>query len=193
MGKHRDAAKTRERILLAAQQVVLTDGVAHLTLEAAAERAGLSKGGVLYHFKTRNDLVTAMVERVASRFDLGVEACRLRRPDEPYICAYLDEGLAETTHPETVHEERVGAALIAAIAAHPELLAPLREAFAGWQRQIEADAPDPVVATVARLAADGLWLCELFGIDGITPDLRRRVATHLTDMVTRPVTTTTKS
>jgi len=79
--------------------------------------------------------------------------------------------------------ERVGAALIAAIASQPELLATLRSAFAGWQGEIERDSADAVTATVARFAADGLWLCELFGIDGLSPAMRDEVRLRLLGMV----------
>ncbi len=179
----RTAAATRELIVLAAQDVVLSDGVARLTLEKAAERAGVSKGGVLYHFRTRNDLVAAMVERLAERFESGLVACHEAWPDKPFAHAYVEECLAEVTDADEAHEERVGAALLAAIAAEPALLGPLREAFDGWQRQIEGDAADPVGATVARLAADGLWLCELFGIDALTPAMREQVTARLRAMV----------
>ena len=67
------AEDTRERILFGAEEVVLRDGVAHLTLEAAANEAGISKGGILYHFGTRAALVAAMVERLSSRFDEDLE------------------------------------------------------------------------------------------------------------------------
>jgi hypothetical protein len=42
-------ADTKRRIVDAAEEVVLRDGVARLTLDAAAAEAGLSKGGILYH------------------------------------------------------------------------------------------------------------------------------------------------
>ena len=43
----RAGSATKGRIIDAAEEGVLRDGVAHLTLEAAAAKAGLSKGGVL--------------------------------------------------------------------------------------------------------------------------------------------------
>ncbi|MBL8931058.1 MAG: TetR family transcriptional regulator [Kineosporiaceae bacterium] len=179
MARKRDSATTRELILRAAEDVVIADGVARLTLEKAAARAGVSKGGVLYHFATRNDLVAAMVERLATRFQAGMDDVRAAHPHYSFARAYLEECLAAPAEGEPVpHEERVGSALIAAIAAEPALLAPLRAAFGGWQHQIEQSA-DPVAATIARLAADGLWLCELFGIDGLSPQLREQVAHRL--------------
>ncbi|WP_088316591.1 TetR/AcrR family transcriptional regulator [Kineosporia sp. R_H_3] len=178
------ALSTRERILEAAEDVVLTDGVSCLTLEKAAARAGMSKGGVLYHFRTKDALVEAMVERLTGRFDEGIRAHRELRPEPgEFARAYVEECLAEPVTDDDLRTERVGSALIAAIASQPELLGTLREAFAGWQHEIETDSVDPVAATIARFAADGLWLCELFGIDALSPQMRSAVRTGLLEMV----------
>lgn len=173
---------TRERILDAAEDVVLTDGVAALTLDQAAARAGMSKGGVLYHFPSRAALVSAMVQRLADRFDAGLAAHR--RDDGPgsLARAYVRECFAAPQGEDQQRAEQLGAAVLAAMACERDLLEPLRVAFAGWQREIEAEAADPVRATIARLAADGLWLCELFGLADLSPQLRDQVRAELEEM-----------
>ena len=40
----------------------------------------------------------------------------------------------------------------------------LQAAADGWQARLVDDGLDPVTATVLRLASDGLWLCDLFGL-----------------------------
>jgi len=175
------SATTRGRILTAAEDVVLSEGVAHLTLEKAAARAGVSKGGVLYHFPARSALVAAMVERLAAGYDDALAG----RPGGPagsgdaFARAYVDETFGEIATPRAERAQRLGAAVLAAMASEPELLAPLRAAFTRWQARIEQDSADPVPATIARLAADGLWLSELFGLGPLDDDLRRRVRAAL--------------
>ncbi|MEJ2578519.1 MAG: TetR/AcrR family transcriptional regulator [Kineosporiaceae bacterium] len=180
-------ASTRARILDAAEDVVLTDGVANLTLEKTADRAGLSKGGVLYHFPSRSALIAAMVERLAGQFDEGLRAQHTGSGPGALVRAYIAECFAPPQGEREQRGEQLGAALIAAVASEPQLLAPLQGAFAGWQQQIADDGIDPARATVARLAADGLWLCELFGLDGLTPQLREQVRLEL-DRMARPET-----
>ncbi len=172
----RDGATTKARIVEAAEEVVLRDGVARLTLEAAATEAGLSKGGVLYHFPTRDALVAAMVDTIVEEFERDIE--RLL-PDEPGPGAFTRAYLGSTTEPSAprpTREDRLGAALLAAAASEPALLAPLQRAADRWQERLEADGLDPAVATVVRLACDGLWLCDLFGIAPPTAALRAAVA-----------------
>ena len=177
------ADQTRARILTAAENVVLRDGVTHLTLESTAAQAGLSKGGVLYHFPSRNALVGAMVTRLIDSFhaDLADRQAADRAPGSftrAYVRATFDPG----SPPETERENRLGAALVAAATAEPELLAPLQADFADMQRGVQDDGIDAARATVARLAADGLWLAELFGLGPLDPGLRDRVAGVLIDL-----------
>ena len=43
----------RSQILDAAEAVVMRDGVRNLTLDAVAQQSSISKGGLLYHFPTK--------------------------------------------------------------------------------------------------------------------------------------------
>ena len=65
-------------------------------------------------------------------------------------------------------------------------MAPLRRAFDGWQARIEADGIDPARATALRLAADGLWLSELFGLAAPTGRLRRQLADEVMRLAATP-------
>jgi AcrR family transcriptional regulator len=179
---------TRDRILDAAESIVIRDGVARLTLDAAATEAQLSKGGVLYHFGTRDSLVSAMVERLTAAFDrdLDVAAAADQAAGEPtpgrYVRSYVRATVRPSETPEEVRRERAGAAVLAAMAAEPQLLEPLRQSFQRWHDRLVADEVDPVRATVARLAADGLWLVELFGFAPLDEPLRSQVAAYLTEL-----------
>ncbi len=181
------AGDTRRRIVDAAEEVVLRDGVARLTLATAAAQAGLSKGGVLYHFPTRDALVTAMVERMVVLFDEELIAAEAGTTGPGrFVRSYVAASFAPPDG-TTERYTRLGAALIAAVAAEPGLLAPLRDAFDRWQGRVDEDADgdrDASLATLARLAADGLWLSELFGLAPPAPRRRAAVAALLDGLVT---------
>jgi len=117
------ATDTRARIITAAEDVVLTDGVARLTLEKAAARAGVSKGGVLYHFPTRSALVAAMVARLTDDFDAAL-ARHQQHPEHPgrpggFVRAYVAESFALPQGELEERGERLGAAVLAAMASEP--------------------------------------------------------------------------
>lgn len=63
------AEGTRDRILDALEKLLLVNGVAQVTLEAVAAQAGVSKGGLLYHFPSKEALLAAMVRRLGERSD----------------------------------------------------------------------------------------------------------------------------
>ena len=164
--------------------MVLRDGVGHLTLEAAAHQAGLSKGGVLYHFPTRDALVAAMVARIIEQFEEDIAAYLPEEgaPGHGGPGAFTRAYVRATMAPISEGEERLGAALLAAAAAEPALLVPLQDAAESWQARLVDDGLDPTTATVIRMACDGLWLCDLFGLASPRGDLRAAMADSLESM-----------
>jgi TetR/AcrR family transcriptional regulator, transcriptional repressor for nem operon len=61
----RDPEKTRERILDAAQALILDHGFGSTTVDAVVNRAGITKGAFFHHFGSKSDLARALVERYA--------------------------------------------------------------------------------------------------------------------------------
>lgn len=167
----------RERLLDTAEDVLLGEGVGHLTLERVAAVAGVSKGGLLHYFPNKLALVRAMIDRLVEQMAIPVDA-------EPGAAAraFLI-GSVEPPHDRRL--ERVAAALLAAATLDPTLLQPLREWYEAFQRRLEGDGIDPVRATVVRLAADGWFLSRLFGLAPLSEPLAGQVRDHLIEMTRR--------
>lgn len=74
----REAGERRADLVRAAYRVMAADGVHRAPLDRVAEAAGVSKGLVLYHFQTKDNLVLAALEWVleatAARIHAAVEA-----------------------------------------------------------------------------------------------------------------------
>ncbi len=183
------AADTKDRILRAAEDVVIREGVSRLTLEGAAAEAGMSKGGVLYHFPTRAALVAAMVDRFVVSFDADLVAFGAEggKPGD-FVRAYVEASVSPNYHPGDPRQQRLGAALIASVASDPELLKPLRERFDSWQASIESDGLDPATATIIRYAVDGMWLCDVFDLAPVTGAAREAFADRLRSLIEAVVT-----
>ena len=62
-GKGRGRPSSRQRILEAASELAHDVGASNISLDAVAERAGISKGGLLYNFPTKLELLQALVAR----------------------------------------------------------------------------------------------------------------------------------
>jgi AcrR family transcriptional regulator len=65
----------REHIFRTTMQVALCRGFGHVTLDAVARESGLSKGGLLYHFATKRDLIAAMLRHYGQEGPLAEPAC----------------------------------------------------------------------------------------------------------------------
>ncbi|MGV0813592.1 TetR/AcrR family transcriptional regulator [Mycolicibacterium boenickei] len=57
-------ASSRDRILDAYEDVLAIEGERHATLDAVAAKAGVSKGGLLYHFPSKDRLAAALCDRL---------------------------------------------------------------------------------------------------------------------------------
>ena len=170
---------TQQKLLEVAGELVNEMGVAALTLDAVAKRAGVSKGGLLHHFPSKAALLAAMVEDLSGRFFDGV-ATRAAADPDPHgrsARAYI-----RTAADEAVSDQQRWGALSAAFLSDPLLLDGWRARLAGLRAVDQDESADPVGALVARLAADGLWfadVCRLHAIDG---DTRRLVVERLLSM-----------
>jgi AcrR family transcriptional regulator len=184
MTRQKTPTPTIDLILTAAERVALRDGVLRLTVEAVAREAKLSKGGVLYHFATKESLIQAMLDRLIQYCEQ--EMTQHQQNDAApgrWTRAYVRKTLAPLTpYPGEAafpKSKEVGAGLIVAAATNPKLLEPLRKRFRTWQRAIERDGISPTRATVVRLAVDGLWLADVLGIWSLSDKLRRQVLNEL--------------
>ncbi|WP_187351956.1 TetR/AcrR family transcriptional regulator [Allosaccharopolyspora coralli] len=161
-------SETRERLLRAAGNVIHRDGVRALTLESVARAAGVSKGGLLYHFSNKRALIEAMAQARVAEVRVAMEHHHERNPGTGPMTSYV-------TSLDTAPDTHLDTALWAAAIEDPEAVTAFRQAFAEFQRTVRTSTADPTMATLVRLACDGLWLTELVGLDVLEPDERTSV------------------
>jgi AcrR family transcriptional regulator len=174
-------AATRRSVLEAAADLVATEGAAKLTLDAVADRVGLSKGGILHHFATKDSLIAAMIEDVVAQFEADLTK-HMQGETGPgsfaraFLRACLDPDGAVT------RTLRVSAGIFAAVAINSQLLAPLRRRYDVWRQRLEDDGIDPAIAELVRSAADGLWLGGVLEFGVVSAGIRQRVFTKLIEL-----------
>jgi AcrR family transcriptional regulator len=164
----------RDRVLDALEDLLVEEGLSGVTLEAVADRAAVSKGGLLYHFPTRKALLAGLVARMA-------EQSRAQLDDE------LERGgsvaaLYLSLPDASLHRELLRP-LLATIWASPEIGAVaediLRTTLSQWKQHLHAEFPDdPVRAELIRLVGDGLVLSHLTG-QPTPPEVIGRIRTTL--------------
>lgn len=96
----RNLERTRKTILSAATSAVLSHGTS-VSLESIAATAGVSKGGVIHHFPTKEALLAAVVRESLATFRARVHDRVDLRENHPgkllraYVRALLDDSEAE--------------------------------------------------------------------------------------------------
>lgn len=144
---------------------MLRDGVVHLTIDAVAAESGMSKGGVLYHFPSKDDLILGMISRHIERYENSLQRQEVGDPRTQgrKLRSMLRASFPETPDNERSHMDRVAASLLAAVVNNPKLLEPVREQVERFRAVVTEDSRDPMLAMILAAAADGIWMADLFG------------------------------
>lgn len=159
------SSETRQNLLEAACRLVLEEGVARLTLAAVAQRANVSKGGLLYHFNTKERLVQAMLDFALRKFEQGVEAHVLTdHAPGAWLRGYVLVSFSAAGTDLAMYSA-IGAALVASMGTDARMLDPYREHERVWQSRAQEDGIAPRVAALVRAAVDGVWLQAALGLD----------------------------
>ena len=169
---------TRQRILNAAAELVRTEGSAHLSLNAVAARAGISKGGLLYNFPTKSALLKALVQQYIEEFDATLEK-RLNRCGGASLTAeYLDLAMQELCKPAPPPS-----GLLAALSEDPSLLAPVRSFNRRLLDQMKSRSMEEAAVLLLFLVLEGMRAQKLFGTDILTVEERALVLRSLSTMM----------
>lgn len=160
---------TRSRILEALRVVLIRDGSAAVTLEGVAAEALVSKGGLLYHFPSKQALFDGLYLQMAERS--GAILANEPKGAEPTARRYLEMSTPTTTEKRALYSS-ILATFHSADCPGNGATAELRELFAQWTAPLRREVSDPVLAETVRLLGDGIFFNELLGLPPVpTPVL----------------------
>jgi AcrR family transcriptional regulator len=165
-------ANARDRILNAVLSITKTCGVAHLSLEAIARQASVSKGGLLYHFPTKKALMRALVEYHLALTDQAIADAETSARSPNAVAAALVD----------VHERLLEMkplqgpdAALAAFVEDPSLFDPIRLHHQRIAARIRKSAADPDLSLIALLALEGMKTHDVLALDYLKSDERKRL------------------
>ncbi|WP_326728033.1 TetR/AcrR family transcriptional regulator [Streptomyces phaeochromogenes] len=177
---------SRTQILEAAIRVTEKEGITSLTLESVAVEAGLTKGGLLYHFRTREELLLAIQRHLTEGWEKQLEA-RLGKAFAEATAA--ERAIAYTLMDVDSEPRKADLAFMVESASDPELAQVWNALVDRWVPVPSEPDPAQLELFLARMAADGLWLFEATTGTELTPAvkdaLRQRIAA-LTESASAP-------
>ena len=136
-------------------------------LDAAAREAGVSKGGLLYHFASKEALIGGMLDRYAEFVSASFDATVARQPEGRGRVARAIIAWAfgeEETSPGTEPMDRLAAVCLAAFHHDPALLDPMRVVAARMKAELLADGTPMGPALAVLTASDGLFMAHIFNM-----------------------------
>jgi AcrR family transcriptional regulator len=170
-------------------QVALRDGVSAMTLEAVAKEAGVSKGGLLYHFSSKDDLIAAMLAHHANRIQKAVEV-RMATDENPRGRWF--RALVQTIHggpgadPMVADMPRFMIAMLAASVTNPQLLDPIRARLKGVREQLLEEGPNGLRQVSLWPAIFGLMLWRHLGVLSDDDPVRQAILQELLGLAEGP-------
>lgn len=170
------SSDTRDRILDALEDMLLDQGLSKVTLESVAANAGVSKGGLLYHFRTKDAMIAAMVRRLG---DLSDEQRARAGEGGTTVAQWYLQPPGAISEKETALVRSTLAALRSVDGNPGEIHGAVTEVMRLWDESLRSEIPDPISAEIVRLVGDGIYLGALLDLPPVDPDLHRQVVQRL--------------
>ena len=155
--------QVRRALLDCAAQIAAESGAAAITIQAVAERAGVTKGGLLHHFESKQALLAAVFADLLDQLDREIDRSMESdpKPEGRFTRAYVRACFSD----RLLGARSLWAALSVAIVSEPALRA-LWTAWLDARLSRHRATDDTPALAVVRLAADGIWLADMLEKEG---------------------------
>ena len=166
---------TKDKICEAAMQLAIRDGLLAMTLDNVAREAGISKGGVMYHFPGKEELIRGVLDY----FSQQCETMLMRRvADDPEPRLRWARCMLDCLFPESAESDirsdagemsseilsRFFMAMLAGAVTSPASMLPLRDLATRMRKRFMSDPNDGMEQILVWLAIDGLFLWQFLGL-----------------------------
>lgn len=192
--KQEISEETRRRLVKAAAELAAEGGSTAMSVQAVAERSGISRGSVAWHFGSKDGLLRAVVE---DAFRWGMERLRaeLASSSATGIEALIEANFVLMSYPEARIFSTI---LIEAVIpgstireTYAEQYVAMRTLYADYLRSIDTPVTNPELVAVTLLAGTlGINLQHRLDPDNVD---RRSAVTELESIYARAMAPTTTS
>ncbi len=160
----------RESVLDAFERLLIDEGERAATMDATARAAGVSKGGLLYHFGSKDALEHGLLERLAALVDEDLAA----------MASSPDGAVAFFVRTSVMDGDPLDRALVAtsrlAQGGSAAASDALRAVRAHWQEALRPHVRDDAALDLVLLVSDGLYYNNALGAEGVVATVPRGAA-----------------
>jgi AcrR family transcriptional regulator len=165
----------RPDILDAAVKIAIAQGVLAVTIDSVAQAVGLTKAGLLYHYPSKDALLSAMLSHIGKILEQSVEteAASDPNPNRRWIRALLRVVMRQTGDPV-----KAFMVMLTVSINNPALMKPVQAQVRSMMKRI-LKQPDGESELIAWLAVDGLLLWQHLGILDADSKIAKKLLRHL--------------
>ncbi|MES2585200.1 MAG: TetR/AcrR family transcriptional regulator [Pseudomonadota bacterium] len=171
----------RTKILDAAVRVIHRDGLIGVTFDSVAAEASVTRGGMMYHFPSREALVQAIHEHLAAQWEASLESVAGKPKSEATAkeraIAYARTSARSANRAELLSALQSGESTATAAAWDAVL--------DDWASPVPKNIDDKAALApfIARLAADGLWVYESLTGKKLPDQIRDAIAEQIVSVI----------
>lgn len=171
----------KQLLLETAKKLLISGELATLTLDAIAKTANVSKGGLLYHFPTKevllNELATSIFAKMQERFLEIAEQI-------PINPSRYTTALIQVTKEDLLANAELNVALLAQTAISADLKKQVSKLYLQILAYLDQDQLIESKKQITRLALDGLYYNQLFMVVPPSREEIDKTLHHLKEFIT---------
>lgn len=152
------AKSTTDQIFFAVMELIVEGGISAVTLSAVCRRAGISKGGLMHHYPSKEALVDAFVSRSSEEClqDIHEHLEPISPGNGKRTKAFVDLMLKDPAMCKPESSREIAAIMIALMQGNTTSCADAH--YAQLTSQLQGDGVSKAAMELVVAAVDGLWL-----------------------------------
>jgi AcrR family transcriptional regulator len=170
---------SRKKAIAAALAILTKEGVGGLTFDALSRESGISKGGLLHQFRTKQGILQALLEHQRAEFGQIARAYIAGEgadQDEPTLASQVAIFREAVNQPNSVAR-----AMLAVMVETPDMLQAMKSSDDQVMQSIEKEAEDSDLSLLRYFAASGIAFHTLIGLTQVDKKTRERLFDRLQD------------
>lgn len=173
------ADKKRHLILDTAKQIILDSDFSLLTLDAVAQKANISKGGLLYHFPNKESLIKGLAKYIFDEYTFNFYKYAENDINES---GKWTRALINTTKFDLDHNGELNVGILATSFLEPEISENISKGYMSILKKLENDKINPLTTTIIRHTLDGIYYTQLLNVAPLDKEKTEEVFQHLLEI-----------
>lgn len=173
--RKKEPEQNKQLIIDAATEIGAEYDWHQVTFQAIVERTGLSKGGIIHHFRNKEELLDELMAQSLNELTAWVEQYKKKNKEKNGTFAYLQFVIDKGKDKKYRKTMRI---VLQAIMVNPKYRAEWDE----WYKKhiMPSDgSPLDIDSLIIKLVTDGIWYSENVGSSHLSDDDKTRILKHL--------------